>query len=125
MLMLYLVYLSVNTKIDLVADDYYAQEIAYEQVINKIENEKKLDKTVIVSKTESSVSVNFPELNSTGTINFFRPGDKDLDRIFEILTDEQGNQQFAYNNFKPGIYRIKIDCKANDVDYYKELQLVF
>ena len=45
---------------DLVTEDYYAEELDYQNDINKLENSKKLSENISYKKTEEGLVIYFP-----------------------------------------------------------------
>ena len=124
----FMMYKCFQTDFDLVTEDYYAKELAYQNTIDKIKNEKALGESLQVLKSEKGVSLVFPEdhasIGVSGTVQFFRPSDKDLDKTFEFK-NEKTALNFPFSNFKTGAYKVIIDWEANGKSFYKEQMLVF
>lgn len=77
---------------DLVAKDYYKDEIEYQKRIDKLNNAKSLEQNIVVRQVENGVYIDFPkdlvEEKIEGTIYLYRPSNKTLDVILPIvLTD--------------------------------------
>jgi len=87
--------ISVYDKYDhhLVADDYYKDELKYQEQIDKEENANKLIENVKIIKTDSGLNIVFPkEFESgkiSGEIKFLRPSNIKLDikKKIELLTN--------------------------------------
>ncbi|MCE2496431.1 MAG: FixH family protein [Flavobacteriales bacterium] len=118
---------SVNTKVDLVAQDYYADEIAYQEQIDKEANAKALQGHFSWKNTEAGLIIEFPaDLDAehfTGTVKLYRPSDEKLDRefTFEGLRDHQFLIQAE--NLVTGKWEVQVDGTANGVAYYFEQRL--
>ncbi len=71
---------------DLVTEEYYKKELAFQKEIDAEQNAKNLKKDISVRKTSEGLSIQFPEdINAdkiSGTILMYRPSNKKLD--FEI-----------------------------------------
>lgn len=120
--MLFLVVKSHQQNIDLVTEDYYAQELQYQQQMKKIQNEKGLEKGVKVTATSGRLALSFPILAEAinGEVQIYRPSDARFDLLSSLDLDEQNKQQIATADLPPGFYRIKINWKAGSNEYYTE-----
>lgn len=120
---LFMVFKATSTNADLEAPDYYDQEIKYQARIDAIKNAKGLDTELKIEQNTNSILFTFPydiadEINS-GNIYFFKPDNAEFDRSFKINMNS-GAQEIAKEEFIPGKYRIKVDWKANEKDYFSE-----
>ena len=106
----------------------YVPKVVCKSTIDKIKNEKALGESLQVLKSEKGVSLVFPEdhasIGVSGTVQFFRPSDKDLDKTFEFK-NEKTALNFPFSNFKTGAYKVIVDWEANGKSFYKEQMLVF
>jgi hypothetical protein len=122
--MLFIVTLVIKTyshKVDLVSEDYYNQELHFQERINKMNNVSEADKVVWkIQKRE--IIFQFPQkMNSSkGTIEFFRPSDSSKDWKIPIDIDSEGKQYLHTEILLHGLYKIKIDWIANSKEYYME-----
>lgn len=73
---------------DLVTDDYYKEELAYQSDINKEKNAKNLATNIQWKKTAKGLEIIFPEelkpSNIQGKVFLYRPSSKQLDFEFSI-----------------------------------------
>ena len=121
-----MVFYFMGHKVDLVADDYYKQEIEYQDQIDKISNAKSLIEPIRFKYTASqrTVLLSFPiehlEKGLKGNIHFYRPSDSSLDKEFDIKTNESGEQTIAIGSLKKGLWKVKISWTAADKAYYDE-----
>lgn len=108
----------------LVSEDYYKDELYYQEEIDKLNNASKLKENLTVKRTEGGMLITFPKSidikNVTGTVSLLKNSDKRLDFKKEIKLI--GNTMLI-NDEKliGGKWNIKIIWNLNDVDYmYKE-----
>ena len=126
-----LAYISMNQDLNLVADNYYEQELAYEDQIERIKNTQGLTQRpeVVVNKREREARLVFPEnlkeKVADGKIHFFRPSNSALDKEFTITLDEDGNQVFDISSFPAGLWKAKVSWEWKNREYYEEVTLVF
>lgn len=115
----YMVVKAFQQDIDLVAEDYYAQEINYQQKLNKLSNTAEAGKSVAVKQKGGEVLLTFPDNEATGSIHFYHPSRKIFDRTFDIsLTDRL--QKIDRSELVAGSYRVNITWKTGDEDYYQQ-----
>lgn len=124
--MILLVIKSTQQDINLVSDHYYADDVAYQQQYQKIENSMNLGDQVLVSSNASSIEVRFPQgMGVTqGEIFLFCPSDSKQDRHVPIALGAENTMSIPTDGLKRGKWRVKIDWKAGDKDYYQEAMLV-
>ena len=97
---------------DLVTEDYYHQELKFQDDINKISNAKKLTENITLKKTAEGIILAFPkDLQSKtikGKVFLYRPSNKKLD--FEIpISLSNHNLLIPDNRLLGGRWNIKID----------------
>ncbi|QTN38449.1 FixH family protein [Cryomorphaceae bacterium] len=115
---------SVNTKVDLVAQDYYADEIAYQDRIDKEANAKALSGHFTWQRTEKGIALVFPEdFNAgdfVGKIQLYRPSDKKLDRTFEVEGIQDQQYTISKENLIPGKWEVQVEGESEGKAYYFE-----
>lgn len=123
---LFMVIFFMRQKVDLVADDYYKQEIEYQGQIDKITNAKLLKEPVGFEYLAESriVKFNFPQDHSKegvkGNIYFYRPSNADEDKKFDIQTESTGEQKIAVGSLSRGLWKLKISWTSGGKDFYDE-----
>ena len=102
----------------LVSEQYYMDELNYQQEIDAVDNAKKLTKDVKLSKTNKGLLISFPKdiNNITGNIEIKRPSDVKLDIKIPI---ELINNTMLIPDSKLvlGMYRVRIKWNANNTKY--------
>lgn len=123
---LFMVFFFTRQKVDLVADDYYKQEIDYQGQIDKISNAKLLKEPVGIEYFAESriVKFNFPQEHSEGGVNgkiyFYRPSNADEDKKFDILLESTGVQKIAVGSLNKGLWKVKISWTSSGKEFYDE-----
>ena len=117
-----MVYKSVTQSVDLVAPNYYEQELKYQDKIDGINNLKAESKAIIITQGENSISFNFLKEMGVpkGHILFFKPDNAASDFETEIKTDNEGVQTIDTKALTKGTYLVKIDWKIGDKKFFKE-----
>lgn len=122
------VWYTMTLDVNLVAEDYYQQELAYEEQIDRMKNSEALENrpTVNFSSDRNYVILTFPkELYPVkGLITFFRPSDFKQDRKFKLELDDENQQGFVTASLKPGLWRAKVLWEKDGKSYYDEFVIV-
>lgn len=119
------VYFSFTQDVNLVADDYYQQELAYEAQITRIKNTDNLENKPTIILKNNYVELAFPlELTPTGTILFFRPSDGSKDRRLAISLSANGSQQIDFSTQEKGKWIAKLTWQQGEKEYYQEFIIV-
>lgn len=101
---------------DLVATDYYKDELNYQTNINQIQNAKDKGYQIDLTIQESGMIVDFPfvmnDSDIKGEILLYRPSNKNLDKKLPIQLSEK--KQFISNKILlPGIWNVKISWQQH------------
>ena len=121
-----MVFYFMGQKVDLVAKDYYKQEIEYQDQIDKITNAKLLKEPLVFeySVTERSINLSFPPLHLNqgieGIIHLYRPSDSDEDKEIVVQPDDSGKQTIAVGGLSRGLWKIKITWSSAGTEFYDE-----
>lgn len=121
-----MVFYFMGHKVDLVAEDYYKQEIEYQSQIDKITNNRLLKEPLKFAylSPQRKIIINFPkehlDKGLAGTIHFYRPSNSDMDKEFDIMPSEIGEQVIAVGGLQKGFWKIKISWTANSREFYDE-----
>lgn len=105
---------------ELVSDDYYKDELYYQQEIDKINKANTLPENVRIERAEEGFVVFFPKdmipEQISGTVSFQRPSDKKLDFQKEIRLK---NHQLLIQDKRllNGKWNVKVDWKHKDEEY--------
>ncbi len=121
-IMYFVVKMNTNDKYqhDLVAEEYYKEELAFQKEIDAEKNGKALKNNVIIKKVPEGLVITFPEDKNyrdiTGVISLYRPSNKKLD--FEIPIDLSNSEYIISNdNLIEGRWNIIIDWKYENTSY--------
>jgi len=123
--MIFFVFWSLRQRVDLVAPDYYAQELRHQERINAIARAKRegLTPTIQYARELQQLTLQFPEsgnwLSATGTVTLYRPSDASLDQVIPFAPDSAGAQVIP-RALLPGLWRIKISWQQEAKSYFAE-----
>lgn len=119
-----LVFISANNKNELVSKNYYEQELAYQDRIDAINNEKRLavtinyeilDEFIVLEYLNNEIKKDFK-----GEILFFRPSDSTKDQKIDLKFDQEGEQIINKNKLSKGVYKMCISWKNDKKSFYKD-----
>ena len=105
---------------ELVSEDYYGDELHYQEEIDKLNNAKGLNQDIVLSNTKNGVTISFPKdidpESISGSIYFQRLSNEKLDFTEEIkLTDHE--QLISVDKVVSGKWIVKIDWMAGKNAY--------
>lgn len=121
-LIIFMVVKSFGEKWDLVTEDYYAREIAFQSQIDSRQRAENLDESLLIKQTAEELTIEFPHEKGmviSGTVNCFRPSDQRLDFEEKISTSENYHA-IEKSKLKTGKYRIKVSWRADGRDFFTE-----
>ncbi|MBT3252218.1 MAG: hypothetical protein HN729_05300 [Candidatus Marinimicrobia bacterium] len=113
---------------NLVVEDYYSQDLVYQEQLDKANRTAALGETFIIKYVRGSgvkVKINDKFINDIiiGNIVFYRPSDKNLDRQINLELIN-GDQFINTSTFENGLWEIQISWSMNDVDYYSSQKII-
>lgn len=117
-----LVTMSMRQKAELVSKDYYAQELAYQDKLDKMNRTQELAEPIIWNVQQGKLQLQFPSgipLPVSGTATFFCAADAGKDRNVSFKTREQ-TCEMLFPEMASGHYTLQIDWQANGKTYYQE-----
>jgi hypothetical protein len=121
--MIFLVVMAFRQNFDLVADDYYAQEIAYQTRIDHVQNAKAKNYMVTAEQDAEKLTLRFPVPATNVKVHIFRPSDEGMDlhgasetSITELI--------FLRKDLSTGKYLAKVEWQAEGVTFYEEKVIV-
>ena len=119
----FIVFLGVtlmSKNVDLVAEDYYQQELKVQGNIEKKQNANALEQKVKISKSVEGITIEFPSdfdfQAIKGKVSLYRPSNQKLD--FEIpISLSTSHLLIPKSNLVGGLWDITIEWEYNEVDY--------
>ena len=125
-IMYFIITMNVNDKYDhdLVSEDYYGEELVYQNDIEKLKNSKKLTENIGYEKTAEGLKIVFPKnleyKKITGKVFLYRPSNKQLD--FEsIISLSNPYLLIPDKRLVDGRWNIKVDWQYKGISYlYKK-----
>ena len=113
---------------DLVTEDYYKEELDFQNDIDKETNAKNLSENISLKKTEEGLEIIFPETftinNISGKVFLYRPSNKQLD--FETpISLSNHNLLIPDKRLLDGRWNIKVDWQYNGKSYLFKKEIVY
>ncbi len=110
---------------EMVSDDYYAEELNYQEVIDAKKNADLLKDSLQYQQLSSGIKINFPEsiTPETGSVHFdlYRTNDSNLDVKKDLNLDAKKSFTIPKEILSAGSYTLKVkwiqDKKPYQIDY--------
>ncbi|MFD0989636.1 FixH family protein [Mariniflexile jejuense] len=121
-IMYFIITMNVSDKYDhdLVTEDYYKDELAYQNNIDKLNNAKVLEENITYKITKEGILIHFPESfdpkKITGNVFLYRPSNKHLD-FDTAISLSKSNLLIPDIRLVDGRWNIKIDWQYNGKSY--------
>lgn len=129
-IMYFVINMNTNKKYDhdLVTEDYYKQELEFQNDINKEKNAKNLAENLNWKKTNEGLTIQFPEdleINSiTGKVFLYRPSNKQFD--FETpISLSNHNLLIPDKSLLDGRWNIKVDWQYKGKSYLYKKEIIY
>lgn len=129
-IMYFVISMNTNKKYDhdLVTEDYYKQELEFQQDIDKETNSKALVKNLSWKKTAEGIVLKFPDnLNYNdieGKVFLYRPSNKQFDFETDISLSNH-NLLIPDKRLLDGRWNIKVDWQYNGKSFLFKKEIVY
>jgi hypothetical protein len=121
---LYLVYQSKQQKLDLVYEDYYAQELMFQNQIDATQRVEDAGEKPSLVRKEGGVFLLIPSakgIQVSGSLTAYCASDKSKDQLMRLNQTTAGLWRLPVLDLKSGRYTFKIKWKQLGELYYSEL----
>lgn len=116
--------ISMSKNIDLVSDNYYEQEIKYQDQIDILNNSKLIDENINLYLKDNEILLMLTDKEMfrdiKGEIYFYRTSNAKKDFKVEFSPDDSGIQTISALNLEPGSWKVKISLYERDSKYFAE-----
>jgi hypothetical protein len=123
-LMIAMVFFVSGQDHDLVAEDYYDQEIKYQDKIDRAQQTADKHAQVILALANDEIIFRFPKeyvsKGITGEVAFMRPSNLKLDQKLPIIMDESGIMHVSAVSFEKGFWRVSVNWRAGSDTFSTE-----
>ncbi|MCP2045788.1 FixH family protein [Pontibacter sp. HSC-36F09] len=122
---IYFVVQAMNQDVDLVSKDYYAQEIAYQDQIDRVRRTQALGDVMLQYNEEAGnillqVPATYQDKNLSGTITLFRPSDDKLDKQLPLQLGRDKSQLIDVGDLEKGLWKVRVNFSDGAEAYYSE-----
>lgn len=121
---------SAFQRTDLVAADYYEQEVRFQEQINRVHRTAAWqgEIAIVIDPPLQHLRIALPAAHAarqpTGTVAFYRPSEAGLDRRFPLLVDQAGQQVLDVGGFASGLWRVRVTWAVGNEEFYREADVV-
>lgn len=124
-----LVVMSMRQNFDMVTDNYYEEELKYQDRIDAETNAAAFSNGILFTMSADSVKLTMPAEGfygfNKGTIVFYRASDAHLDVTSDLKIDAAGHQNFDRKKFVSGNYEVSLSWEASGKNYFHKTVLRF
>ncbi len=117
-----LVVVCIREDISLVSKNYYQEELAYQDQIDREKNTEALEGKPVLQLLDNAVIIHFNQSQNIdgGELLLFRPSDNRYDKNFVLGVNDGGTQSFDVTNLPRGMYKAKLQWSMEGKEYYFE-----
>jgi hypothetical protein len=119
---------SRTVNVDLVDENYYEKDLAYQGTIDRMENANALIGNVTLKQNGESIVVAFPDdispTDISGAMRVLRPSEKDFDMLLPVELDGEGKMNIDKSKMPKGKWVVQIEWETPDMPYYYEQSLM-
>lgn len=116
-----LVTICVRQDVNLVSKEYYKEELAYQDQIERISNTQALiEKPSIAKVNNATLEVTFRQSVDKGELKLFCPSNPKMDKNFDLKLQVRNNQLFDISSLSKGMYRARLFWIVNGREYFLE-----
>jgi len=118
-----LVLFSTTQRVDLVAPNYYENEIKYENHIATVKRTQALSEKptwrISMDRIEFLFPVSWNDSDISGSFKFYRPSNSGAD--FNVtIKPLQHSQQLSIDKLARGMWKLQITWKVKEIEFYDE-----
>jgi hypothetical protein len=105
--------------IDLVRDDYYQDEIAYQQHIDRLARTARLIQVprLRIDPVQQELDLGLPNGWQQGMLTFYRPSNRQQDQRITLIP---GQQRVSIAQLGKGLWRAQLNWSAGGLSYFHE-----
>src|SRR5689334_5658682 len=124
-MIIYMVVQSMNTRYELVSNEYYKDELQYQQVIDGASRANQLSSKATVTQQNEGLVIQLPaemqQKTITGSLWFYNATDSKKDKKMALQVNDHATQTINSRLFLPGNYTAKLSWASNGETYYSEV----
>ena len=117
-----------NLDVNLVEENYYERELAYQERIDRINNTSSLAGKIVLIQEPGVIIIQFPPsdsiISSKGNLTFYRPSDPKKDLKVPLNLNDSSRQIVDITGMDKGKWVVKIDWDMGGKEYYFEESVI-
>ncbi|MDN3688653.1 FixH family protein [Cyclobacterium jeungdonense] len=107
----------------LVTDNYYEEEIRYQEHIDKVSNSLESEKKALSFDAGKKIlTLNLP-VGAQGELHLFRPSDARMDQKIDVDILKEDVNTVNLNKLETGYWRVKLTWKENGKGFFEEKKI--
>lgn len=107
----------------LVTQNYYEEEIRYQNHIDKVSNTASLNhETLVYDRQGKTLFLDLP-VGAHGELHLFRPSDARLDEKINVKIDAHRPTSVDLKRLKSGYWRVKLSWQVAGKEYFEEKKI--
>lgn len=115
---------SMRAHVEMVSNDYYGDELKYQEVIDGRKQAQLLSAPVKIGQSDDHIQVTFPpEMQGTplsGKIYFYKAADSRQDVTVPLRSGIEGTVAISKQKLSKGDYQVQLEWDANGKHYFQE-----
>lgn len=120
--MLSMVFIASKQTNDMIDSNYYAKELAYQQIIDAVDNTKPYLANISIVQTNKAILLKLPKdisnaLDANASIELIKVDNKTKDITISLVLNN-GEQLISKSRLHTGAYLARISWKNNGIAYY-------
>ena len=121
-----MMYFMTAQKVDLVRNDYYQTELAFQKQIEKVNNTANLKSKISINylATQQTVDITFPTNVMKGEVKFFRPSDLNLDVVHTLSNLNDPSIKLPTNKLEKGLWKVQVSWHDGTNEYFSEQEII-
>ena len=110
----------------LVMNNYYEEDLKYQQQYDKLANTQAMDTPVLINQQPDKVTIQFPKEmeDVNGEVWMFRPSNAKQDFRLPIQVSGENVMEIPTGSMSQGRWKIKVDWQSSSKKFYKEETIV-
>jgi hypothetical protein len=121
---------AARQRTDLVRQDYYDEEIRFQQQIDRVSRTRPISAEVGVTYDSSRqlITITLPVAQANrqpaGKILLYRPSDARLDRNIRLAVDEKGSQLVDTKKLRAGLWKVRVEWSVDGHEFFFDKSIV-
>jgi nitrogen fixation protein FixH len=120
---------STRQREDLVADNYYENEVRYQEQLDRLNRTQTLATQIAVNydAARRSIVIALPVAHAhgvSGSIHLYRPSDARLDRDVPLAIDAEGLQRLDARRLLVGLWKVRVKWNVGGEEFFFDQPVV-